>query len=338
MQKVFVEAQNGSYEIILDTGIMQNIGEYLNRFKRSFLISDSNVYQIYGKYFDGIPSFVIKAGEESKSHASLLGIYDELARNQISREDAVIALGGGVVGDLAGFAAATFKRGVHFIQVPTTLLAQVDSSVGGKVGINLKSGKNMVGSFYQPSVVLMDMDSLRTLDKRQFAAGMAEIIKYAFIADRKLYEMLLSDNRDLTDIIRICCSIKAAYVHEDPFDKGVRMQLNFGHTIGHAIETVAGYGTFLHGEAIAIGMVLAARIGERVGISAAGLEKAARDMLIKYGLPVEIENELLDGALSILLQDKKAAGNRIHFILIDNIGHAVIHDFTCPELRELLYD
>ncbi len=338
MQKVFVEAQNGSYEIILDTGIMQNIGEYLNRFKRSFLISDSNVYQIYGKYFDGIPSFVIKAGEESKSHASLLGIYDELARNQISREDAVIALGGGVVGDLAGFAAATFKRGVHFIQVPTTLLAQVDSSVGGKVGINLKSGKNMVGSFYQPSMVLMDMDSLRTLDKRQFAAGMAEIIKYAFIADRKLYEMLLSDNRDLTDIIRICCSIKAAYVHEDPFDKGVRMQLNFGHTIGHAIETVAGYGTFLHGEAIAIGMVLAARIGERAGISAAGLEKAARDMLIKSGLPVEIENELLDGALSILLQDKKAAGNRIHFILIDNIGHAVIHDFTCPELRELLYD
>jgi 3-dehydroquinate synthase len=193
-----------------------------------------------------------------------------------------------------------------------------------------------VGSFYQPSMVLMDMDSLRTLDKRQFAAGMAEIIKYAFIADRKLYEMLLSDNRDLTDIIRICCSIKAAYVHEDPFDKGVRMQLNFGHTIGHAIETVAGYGTFLHGEAIAIGMVLAARIGERAGISAAGLEKAARDMLIKSGLPVEIENELLDGALSILLQDKKAAGNRIHFILIDNIGHAVIHDFTCPELRELL--
>ena len=338
MQKVFVEAQNGSYEIILGAGLIQNMDEYLNRFERSFLISDTNVYPLYGKYFEGVPSYIMQAGEESKSHASLLAIYDKLAENQLSREDAIIALGGGVVGDLAGFAAATFKRGVHFIQVPTTLLAQVDSSVGGKVGINLKSGKNMVGSFYQPSVVFMDTDTLGTLDKRQFAAGMAEIIKYAFIADRVLYEMLVSGKSDLTEIIRICCGIKAAYVHEDPFDKGVRMHLNFGHTIGHAIETIAGYGTYLHGEAIAIGMVLAARIGERAGISAAGTETAARELLCRYGLPVDIEKEFLDRALDILLQDKKAVGNRIHFILIENIGHAVIRDFTSRELRELLYD
>jgi 3-dehydroquinate synthase len=336
MLKVLVEAQNGAYEILLGPGLLKDLSPFIQKGRRHFIISDTNVYPLYGKAFGGFPSFVVKAGEKSKSHESLLKIYDELSKHNISREDVIVALGGGVVGDLAGYAAATFKRGVRFIQVPTTLLAQVDSSVGGKVGINLKSGKNMVGSFYQPSLVLADTDTLQTLPGREFAAGMAEVIKYAFIADQNLYKKLLAKNTALAEIIRICCEIKAGYVQRDPFDKNVRMELNFGHTIGHAIETATHYKRYLHGEAIAIGMVLAARIGERGGVSEAGLEDAVRDILIQYGLPVAVDDAILKSAMDNLMQDKKAAGDIIHFILADTIGHALARDYKAQELRELV--
>lgn len=336
MQKVLVKAQNGAYEILLGPGLLGNVDQVIQNGRRHFIISDTNVYPLYKKYVSGIPSFIIKAGEESKSHDSLLKIYDALSENNISREDEVIALGGGVVGDLAGFAAATFKRGVRFIQVPTTLLAQVDSSVGGKVGINLKSGKNMVGSFYQPTLVLADTNALKTLDPREYAAGMAEVIKYAFIADKNLYKRLASGQPDLDETIRTCCAIKADYVQKDPFDKGIRMELNFGHTIGHAIETETNYTRYLHGEAVAIGMVLAARIGENAGISQSGLEEAVKGLLVQNGLPVTVDKNILKGALRNLLQDKKAVGNKIHFILVDKIGHALIRDFEIEELRELV--
>ncbi len=336
MQKVMVEAQNGAYEILLGSGLLQNAYAYIPKDRKCFIISDTNVYPLYGKAFGELPSFIIKAGEKSKSHESLLKIYEALSRHNISREDAIIALGGGVVGDLAGYAAATFKRGVPFIQIPTTLLAQVDSSVGGKVGVNLKSGKNMVGSFYQPSLVLADVDTLLTLPKREFSAGMAEVIKYAFISSDRLYDMLLSANGALTDIIQTCCVIKAEYVKKDPFDKNVRMELNYGHTIGHAIETATNYRRYLHGEAVAIGMVFAARIGERAGISEEGLEDAVRNLLIKNGLPVVVDDSILKNAIENLGQDKKAAGDVIHFVLVDKIGHAVIRDFKVSELRELI--
>ncbi len=336
MQKVRVEAQNGAYEILLAQGLLEKAHQFIQKGRRHFIISDSNVYPLYGSFFNGYPSYVIRAGEESKSHESLLKIYDELSKHNITREDTVVALGGGVVGDLAGFAAATFKRGVRLIQVPTTLLAQVDSSVGGKVGINLKSGKNMVGSFYQPSLVLADANVFQTLPGREFAAGMAEVIKYAFIADKNLYSMLCSPKADLTEMIRICCTIKADYVQRDPFDKNARMELNFGHTLGHAIETATGYKKYLHGEAVAIGMVFAARIGERTGVSEPGLELAVKKLLVKNELPVDVEDSILEDAVDKLMQDKKAAGNVIHFILVDQIGHAVIRDFTHPELKELV--
>jgi 3-dehydroquinate synthase len=336
MQKVRVQAQNGAYDILLGQGLLEKTQQFIQKGRRHFIISDSNVYPLYGEYFSGYPSFIIRAGEESKSHESLLKIYDELAKQNITREDVVVALGGGVVGDLAGFAAATFKRGVRFVQVPTTLLAQVDSSVGGKVGVNLKSGKNMVGSFYQPSFVLADTNVFQTLPGREFAAGMAEVIKYAFIADQNLYSMLDSKNTDLAEIIRICCAIKAGYVQRDPFDQNVRMELNFGHTLGHAIETATRYKTYLHGEAVAVGMVLAARVGERAGVSEAGLEQMVKNLLLKNGLPVSVEDGILQAAVDNLMQDKKAAGNSIHFVLIDQIGHAIIRDFTLSELEELV--
>jgi len=336
MQKVFVEAINGSYEILLGSGLLKHIDRYIKKDRRHFIISDANVYPLYGKYFDGLPSFVVRPGERSKSHESLLRIYDELSKYNISRDDIIIALGGGVVGDLAGYAAATFKRGIKFIQIPTTLLAQVDSSVGGKVGINLKSGKNMVGSFYQPSLVLADTDTLQTLPKREFAAGMAEVIKYAFIADKNLYKILLSDSRDLAETIGICCMIKAGYVKKDPFDNKERMELNFGHTIGHAIETETNYRRYLHGEAVSIGMVISARIGERAGISEKGLEKSVIDLLAANALPVAVDDSILRNAMQNLQQDKKAAGEIIHFIFVDKIGHAVIRDMKASELRDLV--
>ena len=338
MQKVSVDAKNGKYDVLISSGLLATVFDVIGSYHRLFLVSDSNVFPIYGNYFKDIPNIVLQAGEESKSSSNLMKIYEALSTHNMSRQDAVIALGGGVIGDLTGFAAATFKRGIQFVGIPTTLLAQVDSSVGGKVGINLPSGKNMVGSFYQPSVVIADTNTLQTLDRRQFAAGMAEIIKYAFIASTGLYDKLLNNTYTLPEIIQICCQIKADYVKEDPFDLGVRMQLNFGHTIGHAIETITNYNTYLHGEAIAIGMVYAARMGERAGISPLGLEKAVVSLLKQYGLPTEIDNCLLHRAFNLLLMDKKATGDKIHFILIAKIGQAVIQDYTLNEIRDLMYD
>jgi 3-dehydroquinate synthase len=337
MQKVSVHALSDSYDILLHSGLLLNTSEYLSPYKKAIVVSDTNVYPLYGQYFAGLPYVLLEAGEESKNHETLLHIYDVLAQNNLSRDDALIALGGGVVGDVTGFAAATFKRGMNLIQVPTTLLAQVDSSVGGKVGVNLSAGKNLVGSFYQPTVVLADTDTLKTLDARQYAAGMAEVIKYAFIADDKMFDQLKTKNAGISEIIQTCCTIKARYVHEDPFDRGVRMQLNFGHTFAHAIETVTEYKQYLHGEAVAIGMVLAARVGERLKVSQQGLEAAVRDLLNLYTLPADVEAGVLKEAAKILLQDKKASAGRIHFILIDRIGHAVVQDLSKEELGDLMH-
>lgn len=338
MRKITVNTPGGAYQILLKNGLLGNIVEYLEPFGRAAVVSDSNVYPVYGKYFAGLPAFIIQAGEESKNHAVLLQIYDFLSDHKLSRQDVLVALGGGVVGDLSGYAAATFKRGMRLAQVPTTLLAQVDSSVGGKVGVNLPAGKNMAGAFYQPCIVLTDTEFLKTLNKRQFSSGMAEVIKYALIADERLYTLLREKSGDMEEIIHICCSIKARYVQEDPFDRGVRMQLNFGHTMGHAIETVTGYGRYLHGEAVAIGMVLAARAGERLGVSAKGLEMALRGLNEQYNLPSDTEDTVLKEAQKILMQDKKAQGGRLPFVLVDRIGHAVVSDFKTEELGEILHD
>ena len=215
-------------------------------------------------------------------------------------------------------------------------MAQVDSSVGGKVAVNLPKGKNMVGAFYQPCLVLADTKTLDTLDKKQYAAGMAEVIKYAFIYDANLYEILTNEDADIAKIVKRCCEIKAEYVDKDPFDTGIRMQLNYGHTIGHAIETVSGYGTFLHGEGVAIGMVFAAKIGEKLGVSPKDLEEKTVSLLKKYNLPYEIDENTLNKALDILLLDKKAEGKKINFILIDKIGHAVAKKLGVDEIKELL--
>lgn len=334
MRKVLVNAENGNYNIEIGKGILSDAP--LKSYTDYAIVTDDVVYPLFGKNFPGAKWIILPAGEPSKNMRNLEMIYQKLMEYGIDRKGAVAALGGGVVGDIAGFAAATFKRGIAFIQYPTTLLAQVDSSVGGKVAVNLEGGKNMVGAFYQPAAVIAETATLETLDSRQYAAGMAEVIKYAYIYDKELHKTLMEGRGEIEDIVGRCCEIKADYVKRDPYDTGVRMQLNYGHTIGHAIETVAGYGKFLHGEAVAMGMVYAARLGEALGVSPAGLAEDTQVLLKKYGLPVSAEPGILEEALKILLADKKAEGSRVSFVLIDEIGHAVTQKLEAGQIQKII--
>jgi 3-dehydroquinate synthase len=269
-------------------------------------------------------------GEASKRLGTVEGCYERLAGHRLERRSFVAALGGGVVGDLAGFVAATYLRGIEFVQVPTTLLAQVDSSVGGKVGVNLKSGKNLVGSFYQPRLVLCDLDTLRTLPERELKAGLSEVIKYGIIHDatffrrleRDLEKLLAGDANTLGPVIARCCAIKAEVVGQDEKESGLRAILNFGHTIGHAIEAVSGYGKYLHGEAIAIGQVAAARLSAALlGMPETEVERV-RSLFERAGLPTRIRlNEAAHGRLIEAMRlDKKVSGGEVRFVLAERIG------------------
>ena len=283
MHAVHVSLGNRSYAIKIGAGLLAQLGRECARLKlgaRCAIITDTDVGRRYAKpAFDSLARagfspalIVVPAGETAKSLKTVQTCYDQLAVHRIERKSFIIALGGGVVGDLAGFVAATYLRGIAFVQVPTTLLAQVDSSVGGKVGVNLKAGKNLVGAFYQPRLVLCDLDTLKTLPDREFRTGLAEVIKYGIIYDAKLFaqlerdlpKLLKRERKPLTSVIARCCEIKAEVVSRDETEGGLRAILNFGHTVGHAIEVVANYGGFLHGEAIAIGQVATARISNCV--------------------------------------------------------------------------
>jgi 3-dehydroquinate synthase len=259
--------------------------------------------------------------------------YDLLAAHRLERKSFIVALGGGVVGDLAGFVAATYLRGIAFVQVPTTLLAQVDSSVGGKVGVNLKAGKNLVGAFYQPRLVLCDLDTMRTLPEREFRAGLAEVIKYGIIYDARLFaqlerdlpKLLRREPQTLAAVVARCCEIKADIVGQDETENGLRAILNFGHTIGHAIENISGYGKFLHGEAIAIGQVAAAKLSFALaGLSGRDAGRI-RDLFKLAGLPYflklnAIQRKKLFAAMRL---DKKVSGGEIKFVLARKVGQAI---------------
>ncbi|HEX5399542.1 MAG TPA: 3-dehydroquinate synthase, partial [Verrucomicrobiae bacterium] len=257
--------------------------------------------------------------------------YNQLAAHRLERTSFIVALGGGVVGDLAGFVAATYLRGIAFIQVPTTLLAQVDSSVGGKVGVNLKAGKNLVGAFYQPKLVVCDLDTLKTLPEREFRAGLAEVIKYGIIYDAKLFaelerdlpKLLRRDPKTLARVIARCCEIKAEVVGRDETEGGQRAILNFGHTIGHAIENISGYGKVLHGEAISIGQVAAAKLSRGLlGLPQRDVERI-ENLFRRASLPVKTrliapQRQKLLNAMRL---DKKVSGGEITFVLARKIGH-----------------
>lgn len=286
-------------------------------------------------------SICIPDGESYKTVATLQKILDELVNLRANRDTTVIALGGGVVGDIAGFAAACYMRGVAFLQVPTTLLAQVDSSVGGKTGVNHEGGKNLIGAFHQPKLVLIDTDTLQTLPPREFSAGLAEVIKHGAICDIEFFEWLESNiqallNKDpeaLAHAIQRCCAIKAQVVAEDERESGRRAILNFGHTFGHAIENSLGYGEWLHGEAVAAGMVMAAGLS---GIDSAQATRLSR-LIAAAGLPIEPPSISAERWLQTMGLDKKVQNRQLRFVLLDSLGEArVTGDYDQDRLQALL--
>lgn len=344
VQIISVPLGQRSYAIKIGKGLLAQLGQECVRLKlgvRCAIITDTNVgrklaqpvYESLLKAgFEPI-LITVSAGETAKSLRSVESCFDQLATHRLERKSFIIALGGGVVGDLAGFVAATYLRGIDFIQVPTTLLAQVDSSVGGKTGVNLKAGKNLVGAFYQPKLVLCDLDTLKTLPEREFRAGLGEVIKYGIIYDAKLFaqiernlpKILKRDERVLAAIIARCCEIKAEVVSQDEAESGLRAILNFGHTIGHAIENSIGYGKFLHGEAIAIGQVAAAELSNKIlGLPQCDVERIEK-LFARAGLPTRIklnvsQRQKLFAAMKL---DKKVSGGEVKFVLAKQIGNVV---------------
>lgn len=350
---VCAPAPESQYDIHIGRGLLKSCAPFFSAYrgKKAAVVADSNTAPLYSYalleqlHKAGVEASVIilPAGEATKCPEQLAVIYDALLDAHITRSDLVIALGGGVVGDVTGYAAATYMRGVHFVQVPTTLLAQVDSSVGGKVAVNHPRGKNLLGAFYQPELVLIDCDTLDTLDERQFGAGLGEVIKYGCICDRALFERIEALGSRaalmpvLDEIIARCCALKADYVRRDPHDHGVRMQLNFGHTLAHALENLCGYGTLLHGEAVSIGMCAAARWGEALGVTPDGTAQRIRALLAAYDLmtdpPAGLDNEALAASMAI---DKKAEGKTVRAVLLTEIGACTGMPLTPAQLRALL--
>tara|TARA_B100000579_G_scaffold70520_1_gene53515 strand:- start:950 stop:1867 length:918 start_codon:yes stop_codon:yes gene_type:complete len=272
----------------------------------------------------------VPAGETAKSLKTIQSSYDKLAKHRIERSSFIVALGGGVVGDMAGFLAASYLRGIGFVQVPTTLLSQVDSSVGGKVGVNLKAGKNLVGAFYQPRLVLCDLNTIKTLPKRELRAGLAEVIKYGIIEDSKLFQrierkmsnLLSLDTIEMAYIVARSCQIKAKIVEQDETENGLRAILNYGHTIGHALEAISSYGKFLHGEAISIGQVAASKISrDLLGLSQSEVDRIEA-LFTAAGLPTKInlsKNEMKK-LLAAMKLDKKVTDGKVNFVLASTIG------------------
>jgi len=339
MCKVRVDLGTESYEILIGTKLTENIRTFVSQasFSKTVLvISDENVGPLYGHAlldllkqagFHAEIIFVVP-GESSKSLTVADGIYTKAIELGLDRKSPIVALGGGVVGDLAGFVAATYMRGVPFIQIPTSLLAQVDSSVGGKVAVNHRLGKNLIGAFYQPSAVFMDLDMLKTLPNREIYTGLAEIIKYGIIYDQEFFsyldqhaeQILALDPTVLSHIIHRSCEIKAEVVSQDEKESGLRIILNFGHTLAHAIESETNYDVYNHGEAVAIGMYGAARLSCKLGLIQASDVERVKNMLQKFHLPIKAQQCTVDGLFKSIFHDKKAVNGKVKWVLMESIG------------------
>lgn len=348
METLSVALAERSYPIHIGAGLLAHAELIATRLPRNSvaIVTNTTVAPLYlaslqraleTQGVDAVP-ITLPDGESFKNWETLNQIFDALLKNRCERSTTLLALGGGVIGDLTGFAAAVYQRGVPFVQVPTTLLAQVDSAVGGKTAINHPLGKNMVGSFHQPLAVITDTDTLSTLPARELSAGLAEVIKYGLICDRAFFEWLESNIHRLVQrepealayAIERSCANKAEIVAIDERDEGQRALLNFGHTFGHAIETGLGFGEWLHGEAVAAGMVLATRLAQKLGLI--GMEEVLRtsQLLSAAGLPVEAPELGLDRYLELMGHDKKVKGGRNRFILLARIGEAFVSEEVSP--------
>ncbi len=346
-------AASRSYDVLVNEVPLDSLGEVCQAACNPdavFVVSDSNVAPLYldrvrhslaaAGFGEEIPAFMLAAGEQSKTMETLSSCLEAMALAGLTRSSAVVALGGGVVGDLAGFAAASYMRGCHCIQVPTSLLACVDSSVGGKTAVDLAAGKNLAGAFFQPDAVLIDTSLLSTLPEHFFIDGCAEVIKYGVIRDAALFEMLeqplSSDDSRLGDIVTRCVEIKRDVVQEDERESGMRMLLNFGHTLGHAIERESDY-TITHGFAVACGMVLISRAAAKRGMCDSMLPERLSSFLSAYGLPTTTSfssEQLYEAACS----DKKRRGSHIDVVIAQHIGKAFVHSFNLSEFKAFVRD
>ncbi len=340
METLRVGLGGRSYDIYIGGGILDSAGvltAQVHNSRHAVILSDDIVWPLYGgRLLDSLDAagfetqlMLIPNGEGSKTVDKLGELLEFMAESGLTRSDMLIAFGGGVVGDLGGFAAAAYMRGIDYIQIPTTLLAQVDSSVGGKTAVDLRHGKNLAGAFHQPRLVIADTELLISLPDREFAGGMAEVIKYGAIRSRDLFEKLErhpgreSVMEIMPEVIYECCDIKRRIVENDEFDTGERMVLNFGHTFGHAVEKIGGYEKYIHGEGVAIGMGFAAEYGEKTGNSVTGLRERITALCSAFGLPEggEISGAQITPHVSL---DKKAVGNMLRLVMVRDIGESFV--------------
>ena len=356
MDKIHINLGKDSYDILIDTGLVRKAGPAIRDLtgaEKAAIITEDGIDKLYGMSLvksleeAGVRTqmIVVPSSEKSRTLQVVRRVYGALVDFGLGSSDTLIALGGRVVGDITGFTAATYHRGISYVQFPTSVLSQIGSSIGGKVTLDLDipAGKNVVGTFYQPKAVFVDPGMAKTLPRRYFHNGLGEAVKLGCVADKALFELFeqVSSDMDiyrvLPEIIRRCCAIKAEYVRLDPHDHGVRMQLNFGHTLAHALENAMGYGTLLHGEAVSIGMVAAARWGETLGITPAGTAERIRAVLEGYELMTEVPAGLSAQALAATMAlDKKAEGSTVRTVLLTEIGQCTGVPLTPDQLKAML--
>ncbi len=346
MKKLRVNTGN-PYDILIERGLLKNCGRFIAEVSNAgkiVVISDTRVAPLYleaaQKSLEAegrlVFPFIFEAGEASKTAKTVIEMVEFCAEKGLTRKDLIVALGGGVTGDMAGFAAAVYLRGIDFVQIPTSLLAQVDSSVGGKTAVDLPQGKNLCGAFHQPRLVLIDPDTLDTLPQRYFNDGMGEVIKYGCIKSEALFERLENENPHdfIEDMIFECVDIKRVIVENDEKEQGERMLLNFGHTAGHAIEKLCNFEGVSHGEAVGIGMVMITRAGENNGITAAGSADRIYNLLKKYDMPTE-DSHTLTEIIAAMGADKKRTGRGINFTMIKKIGEGFIYPVRNEDIEAL---
>ena len=350
--RIDVATPSRSYPVLLEVGVLDRVGAVLDELKlpaRRFVVSSPLVWRLHGTRFARsarkIEPILVADGERNKQLATVSRIYDALVKATADRSSTLVTFGGGVIGDMAGFAASTYLRGIPLVHVPTTLLAQVDSAVGGKVGVNHALGKNLIGSFFQPHAVLIDPSVLGTLPRREFRAGLYEVIKYGMTSSASLFDRVARERKAifdreptaLTPIIAESCQIKASVVAQDEKESGIRRILNFGHTAGHAIEAVTKYKRFRHGEAVAYGMLVAAQLSVTRGALAEMDRKALMDLIASLGPLPPISDLSAAQMLEAIRHDKKVAAGKLHFVLPTAIGAwAIVDDVTEKEMKAAL--
>lgn len=347
MEEIEVKHSKGRYTItagedVLEPAIGRFFSDRKNVYDRVFVVSESNVFPLHGKRVEEIikasgaaysGEYVFEAGERSKNLSTVSGMYDAFAMARLTRKSLIVALGGGVTGDMAGFAAATYLRGIDVMQVPTTLLSQIDSSIGGKTGVDLEVGKNLVGAFHQPVAVISDSRFLDTLPKRFIDDGMGEAIKTGCISDAELFDKISSRTISRGDMIARCAAFKADVVTKDEYETGLRKILNYGHTIGHAVEKLGNFERFSHGESVGIGMLYAARVGERLGYPP--IFEKIKSALLSWELPTLMDYPA-EELIKVASSDKKRTGDSVSFVLLDGIGKPVVREIPLRELGGLI--